>query len=199
MVIAMKKLIIALVIFPVIGIILNVTDQIINHDSVVVLFKYFTILSNLFVGIYFSLLLSGKFEKSIFFNKLFASVLISITITFIVFAGYLEWTYESEGLNKIASLINHYITPILTITYFFLNKKMYQYNMKDMIVWMIFPVSYLMFLLIHGVVTRDFIYPFFQVDEVGLFALIITIVLLVGFFILMSFLVVKILSKNKSV
>lgn len=195
----MKKIIVALVVLPLFGIILNVTDAIINDTSAFALFKYFTILSNLFVGVYFALLLSGKFKDNVFFNKLFGSVLISITITFIVFAGYLEWTFKSEGLNTYASLLNHYIVPMLTITYFLTNMKLYRYEMKDMTIWLIYPVTYLIFLMVHGVLTGDYIYPFFQVTKIGVFGLVISTVFLTLFFGLMSFLLVKILSKNKNV
>ena len=161
------------------------------------LLKYFTILSNLLVGIYFTMYVTGSKNKSAFFNKFFGSVLLSIFFTFVVFASYLEWTYDAIGLDQPASLLNHYVTPILVVAFFFTRQKDYEYGMKDIKIWLIFPVGYLVFLLTFGIITGDFIYPFFQVSDVGVMGLIIAIVLLVGFFFILSFLLVKILSKNK--
>lgn len=200
----MKKLPYLIIFTSVLGVSLNFMQIIFvleNNNKLMEsldLLKYFTIQSNLLVAVYFILYVSGKWRESRFFHVFFGTVLLSIFFTFFVFFTYLEWTYDAVGLDMPASMFSHYITPLLVLTFFFVNRNQYDYTMKDIKVWLMYPVAYLVFLLLFGAITGDFIYPFFQVSDVGILGLIIAVLLLVSFFVLLSFLVVKILSKNKN-
>jgi len=200
----MKKYIPYILIFTsIIGVSLNVLQVnvvLVGNDKLhesISLLKYFTIQSNLLVGLYFVFYVSGKYTNSVFFNKLFGTVILSIVFTFIIYFSYLEWTYDSVGLDVPASILNHYITPMLVITFLILYREYYAYSYKDIMIWLIYPVIYLVFLLIFGGLTGDYIYPFFQVSNIGVFGVLISIILLVGFFLLLSFSLVKILSKRE--
>lgn len=199
----LKKLVWFIVLSSSLGIMLNVIQTLFFDNSpnpvldTVALFKYFTIQSNALVIVYFGLYAKGTYNKNPFFQRLFGTVFISIFVTGFVFASYLEWTFVSNGLHKWASAFNHYVSPILVTMFAFLNRKSFNFMLKDILVWMIYPIVYLVFLLLHGVVTGDYLYIFFQVDEVGLDGLIIAIIILVFFFFGMSFLFVKIFSKEK--
>jgi len=196
----MKKLPILIIISSVLGIILNLIqinffDEGINRlYETLSLFKYFTIQSNILVAVYFILLLSGKYKDSKLFKDLFGTVFISISVTGFVFATYLEWTYVSHGLYKWSSFFNHYVSPILVIVYLIKNRLNFNFEKKNIKLWLIFPVTYLVFLLVFGAITNDFIYPFFQIDEIGVLWFIIDIIVLILFFFGLSFLLVKIFS-----
>ena len=161
------------------------------------LFKYFTVQSNLFAVIYFWLMISLKVdEKSKKWKNLLGGAMIYTTITFLIFAIVLERLYVEVGFTLVGSILLHYINPILIIFYTVYYRKEYEYHIKDSITWIIYPVIYLVFMIIWGSITGDFLYPFFQVSEVGITGLIISILGLLLMFILMSFLTVKILSKK---
>lgn len=196
----MKKLPIIIIISSLLGILLNLIqinffDVDINRlRETISLFKYFTIQSNLLVAIYFILLCTGKYNDSKLFKDLFGTVFISITVTGFVFVTYLEWTFVSNGLYKLSSFFNHYLTPALVIAYLIHNKSTFNFEKKNIKLWMVFPVVYLVFLMIYGTITNDFIYPFFQIDEIGVLWFIIDTIVLVLFFFGLSFLLVKIFS-----
>jgi len=162
------------------------------------MFRYFTIQSNFIVALYFGLNCSNRLKNNKVFDALLGGVVIYITITFIVFLTLLEPIYNPEGLSLIGSTFSHYIVPILVIFYLVYFRSEYSFMIKDIIYWIIYPVMYLVFLIVYGSITGDYIYPFFQVSVVGVTGLIIVIIIMVFFFVFVSFLLVKILSKKEN-
>ncbi|AIO18778.1 hypothetical protein KQ51_00898 [Candidatus Izimaplasma bacterium HR1] len=164
------------------------------------LFKYFTVLSNLLAVIYFWLIFSLRVdEKSRKWKNLVGGVMIYTTITFLVFSIFLEGLYIEKNLALVGSLCLHYINPIIIIGYVITYRNDFDFKFSDSYTWIIFPVIYLIFLVIIGTITGDFLYPFFQVSEIGILGLMISIIGLIGLFFLLSFGVVKILSKKYDV
>lgn len=158
------------------------------------LIKYFTIQSNLIVFVYFVLGLFDTICEKELYKKFLPGVVIYIAITFVVFAIMLQGTFEITGIRIVGNLLVHYITPILSIIYLFVfNKNIYQ--VKDMLLWVIYPVVYIIFVVIYGLITKDFLYPFFDIYTNGLLSFIITFIVLLLFFLILSLGAVKILSK----
>lgn len=160
------------------------------------LFKYFTIQSNLIVALYFSLFLLSKYKDSETFTKMIGGVVIYITITFLVFASLLEPTYSPKGFALIGSIFNHYLTPLLVIGFMYLFRKDYKFQREDLLLWIIYPILYTIFLVIIGQVTNDYIYPFFQVNNIGVIGLILSMIGMIILYLIMSFTLVKIVSKK---
>lgn len=171
-----------------------------NHPLLegVKLYRYFTIQSNFIVGIYFGILSFSRLKDNKTFDKLLGGVMIYITITFLVYMIILDPIYDPQGLNLIGSIISHYITPILVIIFVGYYRNDYLYELNDIKKWIIYPLVYLLFLFIYGLFTGDYIYPFFQVSKIGIIGVLLVSVCMVLFFLIMSFLTVKILSKNKN-
>ncbi len=169
------------------------SNQLLN---VLVIFKYFTVQSNLVVLIYFSLLLFTNLKNNKGFNKLFGGVVIYITITFLVFLLFLEPIYSPKGFALSGSILNHYITPLLVLGFLYKFKEDYTFNFSNTKIWIIYPIIYLMYLFIHGVKTHDYIYPFFEVSEVGVVRIMASVLGMIMLFVLMSFSLVKIVSKK---
>ena len=161
------------------------------------LFKYFTVQSNLFAVVYFALMISNaSINKNKAFQNLIGGVMIYTFITFLVFVIFLEGLYVEEGFGIIGNICLHYVNPLLILFYVLTYRKEYTFTFQDSITWIIYPVIYLIFMTIWGIFTKDFLYPFFQVSVIGLGGFIISVIGLVGLFFLLSFLVVKILSKK---
>ena len=159
------------------------------------LFRYYTLQSNLLVLIVFTLYLSNTKKELI--NKAIGGVSIYITITFIVFAIMLSSTYHPTGWNQVSNIISHYIVPIIVLLHLGLNISDYTFVYRDSLYWIIYPSLYIVFIIIYGTSTNDYLYPFFQVDIIGFWGLVITIIILILFFLVLSFLLVKIVSFTK--
>lgn len=162
------------------------------------LFKYFTIQSNLIAVIYFFIMYFSKtFEKRILLKNYIGCIVVCITITFLMFAIFLEPIYSPQGLSFYGSLILHYVNPILIISYFlFFNRDYKEIMFSTIFIWLVYPAIYLIFLISHGFVTGDFLYPFFNITEIGILGLIISVLGLLGLFFMLSFVLVKIVSKK---
>jgi hypothetical protein len=165
--------------------------------SAVDMVKYFTIQSNVMVIIYFLMLLTEEYDDSILFKRFFGGVVIYIMITFIVWAISLESLYELYRFEIIGNVFLHYATPIIVFGFLIKYRKEYDFNFKDIGLWLVYPLFYLGSLIIHGIITDNYLYPFFQVRYVGVDGLIKAIVLIIGLFILLSLVLVKVISKSK--
>ena len=162
-------------------------------DSIMIL-KYFTIQSNLLVCIYFVLVLLGYDHKV---RKFLGGITVYMFVTFIVFLVMLSPIWQPTGIRLVANVLLHYVIPFLTVLYVAIYKEEYNYQSKDIKIWMIYPFSYFGMVLILGVLNNDYIYPFLDVGEVGIFRFILVVIFLVFFFLLLSFILVKILSLSK--
>ena len=158
------------------------------------LFRYYTLQSNLIVLATFTLLLIGKFK---FPKHYIIGVAVYITVTFSVFALMLSATYQPTGWNQVSNILSHYITPLLVIGYVIKYRLEFDVKMKDSLLWILYPVAYILFMIIFGSITNDYLYPFFQLHVVGLTAFILTLFVLVFYFLGLSFLFVKIVSFGK--
>jgi len=161
-------------------------------------FKYFTILSNLFVVVYFGLIYFLKMERYPFFNRMFGGVVVYITITFIVFAVALQATWQPMGLAKIGTILNHYVTPILTIAFLVYYRDHYEFRKNDMFLWIVFPLVYGVFVIIHGAITSDYLYPFFEIDSIGVGNFILAFCSILVLFFALSFGAILISRPKKS-
>jgi len=149
--------------------------------------KYFTIQSNIIVILYFALFSFGKLRDNTMFIKLIGAVVVYITITFLVFAVMLQGTWNPVGLALLGSVLNHYVVPLMVISFFITYRKKYQFVKKDLLQWLVYPLVYLLFLIIHGIISNDYIYPFFEIDDYGLLYFLVAFIGIMTLFFILSF------------
>ncbi len=159
--------------------------------------KYFTIQSNILVAIYFILSLFPKFEKSVKFRSWFGAVVVYISITFLVFVTMLQAIWHPTGFGLVGSILNHYLTPLSTIAVFVIYRRDYSFSKQNVKSWLIYPIIYMVFLLVHGFVTGDFIYPFFDINTIGIFDFLLIYLLIMTLFFILSFGSIYLTKKKK--
>ena len=160
------------------------------------MFKYFTLQSNLIVTIYFLMFLVSKYRDKKMFSNLFGGVVVYISITSFVFILFIERLVSPTGFGFFGSVLNHYITPVLVMTFLYKYKDDYNFSFSNIRIWIIYPVSYLLILVIIGAFTNNYLYPFFQVEDVGVLGLLISLFGIIILFTILSFSLVKIVSKK---
>lgn len=161
-------------------------------------FRYYTLQSNFLVVSYFYASHFRKISENSLFKRYLGAITIYITITFVVFVIFLQPGYHPKGWHAVGNISLHYIVPILTIFHMIKYHNDYRFESRDYLWWMVYPLLYVVFMIVYGSISGDYIYPFFQVSEIGIMGLIFTIILLVIFFILLSFLLMKIVSKKQN-
>jgi hypothetical protein len=160
-------------------------NAIISGDplSWVIGFRYYTMQTNLMVTIWFTLAIfwynkPESLEKIM--GPLKGAFTLYITTTFVFFAILLQAGYQPTGWAAFSNLILHYITPILFIFDWILTENKLRYKWSYIPYWIIYPIGYLIFSLLHGIFTGDYIYPFLDIISIGFVGYLIIMCLLLG-------------------
>jgi ABC-type antimicrobial peptide transport system permease subunit len=154
------------------------TVLVIHHDaSVVNLFSYFTIQSNILVMVAGALIALNPDRGGTAFGILRLAGLVGITITGIIFATVLAGTADFEGLAWWYDKIFHYVIPAMAVLgfLFLLPRTRLSRSSLWFIVW---AVAWLAYTLIRGAVSHpnyaaphhrlsDVPYDFLDVDQHG--------------------------------
>ena len=148
------------------------------------IYRYFTMQTNLLVVIWLILAIiwsSNPKKMKKLMGKLKGAITLYITVTFLVFAVVLSPLYHPPGLEGVLNLMLHYIIPAgFIIDWFITEGNNYQWSFIPY--WFCYPIGYLIFALIHGGTTGDYLYPFLNLDVLGFDGLMIRVILLIAFF-----------------
>lgn len=131
------------------------------------LFSYFTIWSQIVVGLLATLLFLNPSRDSKWMRIGLVDALLMITVTGIVYNLLLGPNYPPQGLNQISSPIEHTITPILMVLVFIVAGPRGWINAKTIAKALVLPIIYVGYTLIRGVITKTYPYDFFDVITYG--------------------------------
>jgi hypothetical protein len=84
-----------------------------------------------------------------------------------VYNVILRFLWAPTGLQKIADEILHLIVPIVVLVYWFLCVSQNKLAYKIIFIWLIFPLVYLIYILIRGAISMEYPYPFLDVTVLG--------------------------------
>ena len=143
---------------------------------IVDLLSYFTIWSQIVVGVVMTLLWLNPARDGKWIRIFRIDALLMITVTGVVYNLLLGPNYPPVGLNKISSPIEHTITPLLTVFIFFVAGPRGWFNKKTVVAALVLPISYIFYTLIRGGLMGAYPYDFFDVTSYG-YAYVITFVL----------------------
>lgn len=145
-------------------------------------FKAFTMQTNLIVTIWLTLAILWH-NKPEFLKKiegpLKGAFTMYITITFVVFAILLSPFYHPTGFAAFSNLILHYITPIAFIIDWVLTETKVRYKWNYLPYWIIYPLCYIIFAIIHGTITGSYIYYFLDISALGILGFVSISILIV--------------------
>ena len=148
------------------------------------IYRYFTMQTNLLVVIWLILAIiwsSNPKKMKKLMGKLKGAITLYITVTFLVFAVVLSPLYHPPGLEGVLNLMLHYIIPAgFIIDWLMTEGNNYQWSFIPY--WFCYPIGYLIFALIHGGTTDDYLYPFLNLEVLGFDGLMIRVILLIAFF-----------------
>jgi hypothetical protein len=134
-------------------------------------FAYFTVDTNIIVALCFTFIFSGpKYRFSRFFSKpsTITAITVYITIVGIVYNVILRSLWAPTGLQMIVDELLHTVIPALVIVFWLVFIPIEQLKWKNAFLWLIYPILYMGYALIHGAITKFYPYPFVNVNELGL-------------------------------
>jgi len=133
-------------------------------------FSYFTLLSNVLVALAMTLpWLAPETKLGRFFLEpaIRTAILAYIIIVAVIYHVVLRKLWNPEGWEYVADTIEHVVAPTLYVIDWLLFVPKGTLKFRSAFVWLLFPVAYAVFSLIHGAVTGFYPYPFIDESKLG--------------------------------
>ncbi len=128
---------------------------------------YFTIESNIIVGVTSLLLAINPNRTSTLFRVLRLDAIVAITVTFVVFRIALAGLHDLSGSAAFADFMLHVAAPVLCVLGWLAFGPRQYGGPRLVLLSAIFPVCYLVFTLIRGPIVDFYPYPFLDAGEHG--------------------------------
>lgn len=136
-------------------------------ERLIDLFSYFTIWSQIVVGVVMTLLYLNPARDGKIFRVIRLDSILMITVTGVVYNLLLGPNYPPQGLNQISSPIQHTITPLITVLVFVIAGPRGWINLKNIAAALVVPIVYVFYTLFRGAVIGKYPYDFFDVALKG--------------------------------
>lgn len=161
--------------------------------SIVFLFSFFTILTNIGAVLVHTSLLSptGYAWLPAFAGpRMRAGVAVSIALVFIVYATVLAQLWQPQGLFLLCDVLLHYVTPVLFVLWWLTSGADGRTRWSDISWWMLYPLAYLVYALARAPLAGEVPYPFLDVAKNGPASVAISALAITGLFLVLCIIAV---------
>lgn len=138
--------------------------------TIIQFFSYFTILTNLLVALYSScILISPRSDLGKWFSRpaTATALTVYITIVGVVYNIILRFLWAPQGLQRFVDEALHSLIPILCIIHWLVWVPKQSLEWKNAFPWLVYPLAYFTYILIRGVFSSLYPYPFIDVTVLG--------------------------------
>jgi hypothetical protein len=153
--------------------------------AVVRFFSFFTILSNLAVAVLLTAPLLARTQalgRWAIRAEPRVAVAVYIGVTAAIYHTLLRGLWDPKGLQLLADILLHSITPALYLVDWFLARGEGRARWRAAVTTLIVPTLFGLWTLIHGAVSGWYPYPFLDVAKRGLPAVMVTLLILAAGF-----------------
>jgi hypothetical protein len=153
-------------------------------ETIVRFFSFFTILTNILVALYFTSRI--PMFNQVFFQKTFNKGALTALTTFIVVVGLvyqiiLRNTWVPKGFQLIIDELLHSVIPLFVLIYWLLFADIADLKFQNSKNWLWFPALYFVYVIIRGLFSNFYPYPFINVSEIGYFQVLINFLIVSSF------------------
>jgi hypothetical protein len=133
-------------------------------------FSYFTVDTNILVALCFTFIFLGSKSRP---GKLFSkpttitALTVYIIIVGIVYNTILRLTWNPQGLQMVVDEILHSVIPVFFILFWVIFTPTEGLKYKQAFSWLIYPIAYMVYAVIHGAITKFYPYIFVDVTRHG--------------------------------
>lgn len=138
--------------------------------AILLFLSYFTILTNFLVALCSTVLLVNRKSRMLtFFSnpKVLTAIAMYITIVGLVYNTILRFQWQPKGLQLIVDELLHSVVPVLFIVFWFVFVPKAYLKAKDIFPWLLYPLFYIIYVLIRGSINGVYPYPFIDVKALG--------------------------------
>jgi hypothetical protein len=160
-------------------------------ETVINYFSYFTILTNILVAFNLTIVLLKPLSRlGNFFSKAATATAIAVYITVVglIYNTLLRHLWAPAGWQLAVDELLHLVIPVLYILYWIFFIPRVDLKWKSVLSWLIYPLLYLIYILIYGAYTHWYPYPFVDADMLGYAKTFINVSMLFVLFVFMSLL-----------
>ncbi|MFT4130036.1 Pr6Pr family membrane protein [Labrys sp. (in: a-proteobacteria)] len=137
-------------------------------EGVILVFSYFTVLTNTLVAIVSGAsALLGERDGLLTRPGTRAAVAIYIFVVGVIFAALLTGLRPMSGLTLAVDSVLHRVVPVLYVLYWLLFVPKGRLSWRDPLAWMLYPLLYVAYSLLYGALTGRYLYPFADVTVLG--------------------------------
>lgn len=157
-------------------------------ETTIRFFSYFTILTNILVAVYFTaIVIQGNSRNRLFSGPGSLTAITGyITVVGLIYQIALRSLWQPEGQQWLVDELLHTVIPIAVIFFWYFYESSFPIRFQQIGTWLIYPVVYLIFILIRGHFSNFYPYPFVNAPQLGLARVILTSGFLVILYILIS-------------
>lgn len=135
-------------------------------EAVIRFFSFYTILTNTLVSIYFTYIAFVKNQEPK--SGILTAITTYIFMVGIIYQLVLRHVWQPLVRQLIVDKLLHSITPILVILFWYMYERTKSVSYSHLLKWGIYPLIYLIFILIRGSFSNFYPYPFVDVRNLGL-------------------------------
>lgn len=154
-------------------------------ETIIRFFSYFTILTNILVVLYFTSRITvfknttlSKLSK----NGTITAVTAFIMVVGLVYQFLLRGAWQPTGIQKIIDELLHSVIPLYVLVYWLKFATKNDLIIKEIKIWLWYPITYFIYIIIRGHFSGFYPYPFIHVTEIGYPQVLINAVLVTLFF-----------------
>jgi hypothetical protein len=131
-------------------------------------FSYFTIQADILVVLMLtSFALRPKIEEWTVHPFERSAIASYIVVVALVYVTTLRELWAPQGAQWLADVLLHYLMPLAYLAFWLFVMRKAGLRWYDPLLWLIYPVFYLGFVLVHGRFTGFYPYPFIDVAKLG--------------------------------
>lgn len=144
-------------------------------------FSYFTILTNTLLALYFSSQVHGHLHnRGKFWSKpgTLTAITVYILVVGLVYQVVLRSIWDPQGMARLTDELLHTLNPLLALVFWWLFEDKKAVEWKQLPYWLIYPLLYFVYTVIHGHLSGFYPYPFVDLNTISVGQLIINFLVL---------------------
>lgn len=158
-------------------------------ETTIRFFSFFTILTNLLVAIFFTILIF-RFKNSLPGDQKnsgdVTAITVYITCVGLVYQILLRKTWHPQGMQMVTDELLHSVIPVLVLIYWFLFENTLSVPYSLIGRWLLYPLIYLIYVLIRGYFSGFYPYPFINIPALGIEKVLLNSIVMTALFAVLS-------------